>query len=271
MIVRLATRLFAYMVLAAAAATASAEGGSFGGRAESGHSPLTQLVRARSRAIEAAFPGFLEISDFKLAIAPVRTCPKAATYLACYDAEQNTLTFTREVHSAADGRLLQVAEDYWLFYEHAVLRDAFAIIGIIDDALWNAFMSEIAQKYEMSWPHEDCDSIQLSKRLACEMLVSGVESNLRSRHSRIYNANRLDRLWPDDIGFLQRSVRRSRDREYAQVRDLGGTELLQPLIKEFGAVRVFAYVAQTPFSIEENDVRASALRYQESARSALGW
>ena len=271
MIVRLATRLFAYMILAVAAATASAESGSFGGRAESGHSPLTQLVRARSRAIEAAFPGFLEISDFKLAIAPVKACPKPATYLACYDAEQNTLTFTREVHSAADGRLLEVAEDYWVVYEHAVLRDAFPIIGIIDGALWNAFMSEIAQKYEMSWPHEDCNSIQLSKRLGCEMLVSAIESNLRFRHSRIYNANRLDRLWPDNIGFLEQTSLRSRDREYAQVRDLGGTELLQPLIKEFGAVRVFAYVAQTPFSIEENNVRASAVRYQESARSALGW
>src|SRR5688572_4522211 len=134
MIVRLATRLFAYMVLAAAAATASAEGGSFGGRAEAGHSPLTQLVRARSRAIEAAFPGFLEISDFKLAIAPAKECPKPATYLACYDAEQNTLTFFREVHSAADARLLEIADDYWVFYEHAVLRDAFPIIGIIDGA-----------------------------------------------------------------------------------------------------------------------------------------
>jgi hypothetical protein len=107
------------------------------------------------------------------------TCERTA----CYDAEQNTLTFIREVHSAADGRLLEVAEDYWLFYEHAVLRDAFPIIEIIDGALWNAFM----------------------------------------------------------------------------------------LIKEFGAARVFAYVAQTPFSIEENNVRASALQYQESARSALGW
>jgi hypothetical protein len=271
MIVRLASRLLTLLLLALVAAPASAEGGPFGGRPESEHSPLTKLVRARGRAIEAAFPGFLEISDFKLAIAPVRGCPNSATYLACYDAEQNTLIFIREVHSAADGRLLEVAEDYWLFYEHAVLRDAFPIIEIIDGALWNAFMSEIAQKYRMSWPHEDCGSIQLSKRLGCEMLVSGVESNLRFRHSRIYNANRLDRLWPDNMGFLEQSSRPSRDREYAQVRDLGGTELLQPLIKEFGAARVFAYVAQTPFSIEENNVRASALQYQESARSALGW
>jgi hypothetical protein len=32
---------------------------------------------------------------------------------------------------------------------------------------------------------------------------------------------------------------------------------------------VFAYVAQTPFRIEEDNVRTSAMRYQEQAREAL--
>jgi hypothetical protein len=270
MLVHFVPRLLALMILAVAATPASAQSDSFH-RPGSAQSLFKELVRARSRAIEAAFPGFLAISDLNLAIVPGTACPTRATYLACYDAAQNTLTFTREVLSGADSRLLQGAEDYWVFYEHPMLRDEFPIIGIIDGALWNAFMSEIAQKYEISWPHEDCGSIQLSKRLGCEMLVSGVESSLRFRHSRIYNANRLDRLWPDNISSLEHSARPSHNREYAQVRDLGGTELLQPLIKEFGAARVFAYVAQTPFSIEENNVRASALRYQELARSALGW
>lgn len=271
MLVRFVPRLLVLVMFAVAATTASAQSGAFYGRPGYVQSPLKDLVRARSRAIEAAFPGFLAISDFKLVIAPVTACPQRVTYLTCYDAVQNTLTFTREVLSAADSRLLDAAEDYWVFYEHAVLRDEFPIIGIIDHALWNAFMSEIAERYEITWPHADCGSIQLSKRLGCEMLVSGIESNLRFRHSRIYNANRLDRLWPDDLSSLEQSARPSRNREYAQVRDLGGTELLQPLIKEFGAARVFAYVAQTPFSIEENNVRVSALRYQELARSALGW
>jgi hypothetical protein len=103
------------------------------------------------------------------------------------------------------------------------------------------------------------------------MLVSGIESQLRFKHSRIYNANRLDRLWPDDLDSLERSGWRDGDREYADVRDLGGVELLRPLIKEFGAARVFAYVAQTPFAIEDNDVKASALGYQARARRTLKW
>ena len=44
--------------------------------------------------------------------------------------------------------------------------------------------------------------------------------------------------------------------------------LVGPLIREFGVPRVFAYVARTPFRIENDNVRVSALRYQERARSA---
>jgi hypothetical protein len=33
-------------------------------------------------------------------------------------------------------------------------------------------MNEIAQQYGFTWPHESCGSIQLARRLACEMLVS---------------------------------------------------------------------------------------------------
>lgn len=259
------------MILAIIPSCASAQTNAFDGRSVSLESPLKVLVRTRSQAIETAFPGFAEMSDFSLAVGSVKACPDGESVLACYDAEKNILTFTREVHAAADSRLLYVAENYWAFYENEVLRESFPIIAVIDRALWSAFMSEIAQKFGVTWPHEDCGSVQLSKRLGCEMLLSGIESTLRFRHSRIYNANRLDRLWPDNLGSLEQSARLSRSREYADVRDLGGTQLLQPLIKEFGAARVFAYVAQTPFSIEENNVRASALRYQEVARSALGW
>jgi hypothetical protein len=45
--------------------------------------------------------------------------------------------------------------------------------------------------------------------------------------------------------------------------------LLEPLVREFGAPRVFAYAARTPFRIENNNVRLSALRYQDGARAAI--
>ena len=61
------------------------------------------------------------------------------------------------------------------------------------------------------------------------------------------------------------------DREYQDVRDLGGIELIKPLVQEFGAPRVFAYVAQTPFIVHENDLFKSATLYQQRARQMLGW
>ena len=49
----------------------------------------------------------------------------------------------------------------------------------------------------------------------------------------------------------------------------GGLLLVRPLIGEFGVPRTLAYLAQTPFRIEDNNVRASAQRYQDRARDAL--
>ena len=43
----------------------------------------------------------------------------------------------------------------------------------------------------------------------------------------------------------------------------------RPLIGEFGVPRALAYLAQTPFQIEENNLRVSAQRYQDRARDAL--
>lgn len=264
-----APRLFAVLVALMAATTLRAQGAPFLDSPASRQRLFKDLVVARSRAIDAAFPGFLATVELKLAIVPRRGCPEGAAQLACYDATQNVLSFDRRVLGAIDHRLLAVVDAYWPFYEQARLRAEFPVIGLIDGALWSAFMSEIAEQHDVTWPHEGCGSIQMAKRLGCEMLVSGVDSHLRFRQSRIYNANRRDRLWPDDLTSLERSG--GRDREYAEVRDLGGTELLRPLIEEFGVARVFAYVAQTPFMIEGGDVRASALRYQERARSALEW
>lgn len=264
-------RLVALLVAIVSATTVGAQSDPFMGSPEARPRHLKTLVAMRASAIDAAFPGFLVVADLKVEVAHRTSCSNETTQHACYDANRNALMFDREVLAFVDYRALEVAENYWLFYEYVDLRDRFPIIGLIDNALWGATMSKIAQQHDTTWPHEGCESVQLTKRLGCEMLISAIDSQVRLKRSRIYNANRKDRLWPDDLSFLERSRSGSRDREYADVRDLGGVELLRPLIEEFGAARVFVYVAQTPFSIENSNVRASALRYQERARSALEW
>ncbi len=263
--------LVALLVASIAVASVHAQSDPFLASPEARPRHLKTLVETRARAIDAAFPGFIAIADFKVEVSFRKACPETTIRLACYDAAQNALTFDREILEFVDYRALEMADDYWSFYEHAALRDRFPVIGFIDSALWSASMSKIARQHDTTWPHDGCESMLLTKRLGCEMLISAIDSSVRFKHSRIYNANRRDRFWPDDLTFLERSSSGSRDREYAEVRDLGGVELLRPLIEEFGAARVFEYVAQTPFSIEGSNVRASALRYQEQARGALGW
>jgi len=53
------------------------------------------------------------------------------------------------------------------------------------------------------------------------------------------------------------------------VQRYGGIMLIKPLIDEFGVPRTLAYVAQTPFRVEENNLREAALHYQERARESL--
>jgi hypothetical protein len=54
------------------------------------------------------------------------------------------------------------------------------------------------------------------------------------------------------------------------VQRLGGVLLVRPLVEQFGVPRVLRYIAQNPFHIENDNVRTSALQYQERARQALG-
>jgi len=60
------------------------------------------------------------------------------------------------------------------------------------------------------------------------------------------------------------------DQEYQDVQRYGGIMLIKPLIDEFGVPRTLAYIAQTPFRVDENDnLRQAALHYQERARESL--
>ncbi len=59
------------------------------------------------------------------------------------------------------------------------------------------------------------------------------------------------------------------DQEYQDVQRYGGIMLIKPLIEEFGVPRTLAYVAQTPFRVEDSNLREAALQYQERARESL--
>jgi len=123
----------------------------------------------------------------------------------------------------------------------------------------------------LTWPPTGCKSIELPSRLGCQMLIAGVDFFVHSRRARIFNENRLDRLWPADLSQLEATGWQRGDREYREVKELGGIELLKPLVQEFGVPRVFAYIAQTPFVVQENDLFKSATLYQRRAREVLGW
>ena len=51
----------------------------------------------------------------------------------------------------------------------------------------------------------------------------------------------------------------------------GGIMLIKPLIEEFGVPRTLAYIAQTPFRVEDNNLREAAVHYQERARESLSF
>ena len=164
---------------------------------------------------------------------------------------------------------LRWASAYWPYYQNPKYRELFPIIEAIDNALWGAYLQEIAQTHGQSWPHKGCGSIDLSARLPCEMLIAGIAAQLTDRRELVFNTNRLDLIWPEDSArFRQRSWHPG-EREYLDVQRYGGILLLRPLFSEFGVPKALAYVAQTPFRVEDDNMRVSALRYQERARQAL--
>jgi hypothetical protein len=85
----------------------------------------------------------------------------------------------------------------------------------------------------------------------------------------MFNTNRVDMFWPESLRELRARGWQQSDGTYRDTQQIGGAMLVRPLIAEFGVPRVLQYIAQTPFYIEDDNVRASALRYQEQARVAL--
>jgi hypothetical protein len=184
-----------------------------------------------------------------------------------YDIEQETMIIPRYLLSTRMPKPLHASGSYWPFYQNELYRETFPVILAVDNAIWGAYLQESAQQRGLSWPHASCGSVDLAERLPCEMLVEGVAEHLTAGRKALFNSNRVDRIWPQDFEAFSQRVYRKEDPRYIDVQRYGGWMLLKPLIDQFGVPRVLAYIAQTPFSIEQNDLNSSALSYQVRART----
>ncbi|HEY6640787.1 hypothetical protein [Povalibacter sp.] len=232
---------------------------------------IGQLISYRSEAIEYAFGSVFDVLPDNVEVKFVASSdPQYAKFSGrvAYDQAERVMVVPRRFLDAQTPNPLRWAAAYWPYYRNPQYQTAFPLIAAIDSALWGAVLQENAHEQGLSWPHAECSSVDVSKRLPCEMLIAGIGILLTENRDAIFNTNRIDRIWPDDFtSFQQRSWRT--EREYVDVQRFGGVLLLRPLFSEFGIPNALAYVAQTPFRIEEGNMRLSALRYQERAREVL--
>lgn len=232
---------------------------------------LRALVGYRAEAIVNAFGDPLGIFPDEMQLQFVDSKAPAFANTAgaiAYQPEQRVVLIPRRFVSAAVPNPLRWARSYWPYYQDEEYKTAFPIIEAIDNTLWGVYLQEAARARGLSWPHPGCSSVDVGQRLPCEMLVDGVSEHIRTLRTPLFNSNRLDRIWPDDFGAFSRRVWRT-DPEYIEVQRYGGILLVQPLISEFGMPRALAYIAATPFHVENDNLRTSALRYQQQAREAL--
>ncbi len=231
---------------------------------------FAKLVCLRARAIQTAIGPLFDGRDLDIRIAFAETADPQypQTSMSSYDPAAHTLYFRRKVLLLGPQAWYDNALAYWPYYRY-VSRASYPLIGIVDEALWNAHLRQAAHEHGLTWPSEDCGEIDIAHRLGCEMLVSATVELSQSPATPMVNANRIDLLWPEDLKDFERRAWTRGGREYREVRRLGGLLLLEPLVREFGVPRVFAYAARTPFRIENNNVRLSALRYQDGAREAI--
>ena len=232
---------------------------------------IGQLIAYRGEAIEYAFGSVFGSLPSRVEVKFVGSRdPQYVKYAGrvAYDQSERTLIVPRRYIDAQIPMPLRWAASYWPYYRNPTYREAYPLIAAIDSALWGAVLQETAHARGQSWPHAGCGSIDMSQRLPCEMLIAGVGAMLTETQSSIFNANRVDRLWPENFANFERRAS-GNDREYVEVQRFGGILLLRPLFSEFGVPNALAYVAQTPFRVEHGNMRVSALRYQERAREVL--
>ena len=229
-----------------------------------------QLISYRATAIEYAFgnpfalPDRIEIEFFSADDPHYGQL----TGRVAYDSRRHVLLVSRSLRTAAFPLPLRAAQAYWPFYQNGSYNDEFKVIGAIDNALWTAYLQEAAEAQGLSWPHAACTSIDVGRRLPCEMVLAGIVEHLTALRMPIFNENQLDTIWPEDFTRFRRKVWLG-DPEYEAVKRYGGIMLMRPLIARFGVMPVIAYAAQTPFVVPEPSLRLAALRYQQQAREAL--
>ena len=239
-------------------------------RAPASERRFLEVVTLRETAISHALGPILEDACTKITIEFVLSNDDAYPKLgpATYDPARHTLSFRRHLLGWVGHGTRAWARQYWPYYKNDEIRQLLPAIEVIDDALWMTHLQEAAHRKGLTWPHQECSSLDFQKRLGCEMLVSGVMAS-RQQVQPMFNANRVDMFWPESLQELRTRGWRQSDATYRDVQQLGGAMLVRPLIAEFGVPRVLHYVAQTPFYIEGDNVRVSAARYQEQARLAL--
>lgn len=233
---------------------------------------IVELVSYRTEAIESAFGDLSGTLPEDLRVRFVKSRDPEYALLGggvAYDRERQTLLFPRTVLGSKIPNPLRWATYYWPFYQVEQYRQEFPLIEAVDNVLWSAYLQEAAKARGLTWPHKGCASVDVAKRLPCEMLLAGIAEYVKARRNPIFNENRLDRIWPENFADFRKRVWRHGDPEYLDVQRYGGILLIRPLINEFGVPRALAYIAQTPFGIEDNNVRISALRYQDRARNTL--
>ena len=231
---------------------------------------LKTLVQLRMAAIEAEFGIAFDADRIAVRVLGRRERTRSEwRERGGYDAESATLVLPRRFLSAEMPNPLSSVSRYWRVYESWNPHEEFPFVERIDELLWEAYLQQSAQRRGRSWPHQGCASEDIEERLPCEMLVAGIFEHLHNERERIFNANRLELIWPESLSDFQQRLWRDSGRLYDGIRRYGGIMLVRPLIHEFGLARTLQYVAQTPFEIENDNVRESAQRYLARARLTI--
>jgi hypothetical protein len=231
---------------------------------------LLELIRLRADAIEAEFGDVFGTlpDDIRVEFVRKKDDPRFAEKPG-YDPDRRTILIPRRMLGWRTPNPLRWAVYYWPFYTVKENRETYPVVETVDDLLWTVYLQEAARRRDLEWPHGGCDSSDVGERLPCEMIEEGIKDYLKDPQGEIFNANRLEMIWPDDYEQFRDSLWRGGDRKYYNMKHFGGILLVKPLIEEFGIPRALAYFAQTPFRIEDNNVRESALKYQERARREI--
>jgi hypothetical protein len=204
---------------------------------------ITRLVEDRMQAITTSFGDLAPIMPQDIEIRFMRTGTDAYKRYEgqpTYDPEQHALFLPYALTKETLPELRPATDEYWPFYADAEAHEDFQIVHRIDAALWNVYLQEAARRSGLPWPHPDCKSPDSARRLPCEMVANAALEYVNRGQPRIFNANRVELLWPEDYARFTERLWRTDDRAARDVMRYGGLLLLRPLVKKFGVPRTLA-------------------------------